>query len=183
MLRATVSAKLNESSTQPCAGYARAVIPPLEAIVGVSAPVANQQPEEGASCPECGAPPIAGMSCWDQLGAVTAWEWQDPQLQALHFLTVASYNLQHPAQFTDEALAGLRALYKDYLDHSLSATTLRRRAAHAAWGSQRILREQEERLPVLRRWEMTIADVYCQGRAEGAAERVRKWAAVIRREL
>jgi hypothetical protein len=28
-----------------------------------------------------------------------------------YFLTVASYNLQHPAQFTDEAINGLRATF------------------------------------------------------------------------
>lgn len=122
------------------------------------------------------------MTCGKQLGAVLAWEWQDPELHALHFLTVASYNLQHPAQFTEEAWAGLRTLYMDYLDQGLSADTLRRRAALAARG-QRILRKQEERFPVLRRWEMTIADVYLQGQAEGAAERVRNWAVVIRRGL
>lgn len=135
------------------------------------------------SCPECGAPIVEGMTCWEQLGAVLAWEWQDPELQAHHFLTVASFNLQHPAQFTDEALAGLRAAFKEHLDDGLSLTSIRRRAAYAAEGSQRVFREQEARQPSLRRWEMTIADVYRQGRAEGAAERVQKWAAAIRGEL
>ncbi len=56
------------------------------------------------TCPECGARSVNGMNCWEQLGLLLAWEYDDPELQAEHFLTVAAYNLQHPAQFTDEAL-------------------------------------------------------------------------------
>jgi hypothetical protein len=111
-----------------------------------------------------------------------AWEWHDPELQALHFLTVASYNLQHPARFTAEALAGLSALYQDYLDNGLSTAAIRRRAANAVRG-QKIVRREDERRVTLREWRMTIADVYRHGQAEGAAERARNWAAAIRREL
>jgi len=35
------------------------------------------------------------------LGAIGAWEYQYSALMAAHFLAVASYNLQHPAQFTN----------------------------------------------------------------------------------
>jgi hypothetical protein len=122
------------------------------------------------------------MTCWEQLGAVMAWEWHDPELQALHFLTVASYNLQHPAQFTDEAVAGLSALYRDYLDHGLPTAVIRRRAANLVRG-QKIARREEERRAARREWEVTVADVYCRGQAEGAAERVRNWAAAIRKAL
>ena len=59
-------------------------------------------------CPECGAPRVGGLACWEQLGVLLAWEHDDPALQREHFLTVASYNLQHPARFTDDAIAGLR---------------------------------------------------------------------------
>ena len=52
-------------------------------------------------CPECGGPRVNGLTCWEQLGMIGVWEFQDPELMAEHFLTVASYNLQHPAQFTD----------------------------------------------------------------------------------
>ena len=53
---------------------------------------------EVAICLECGTRRVDGLTCWEQLGAILAWEWQDPELQAVHFLTVASYTLQHPAQ-------------------------------------------------------------------------------------
>jgi len=137
---------------------------------------------EGA-CPECGAPTVARRSCWEQLGALLAWEFDDPALQAEHFLTVAAYNLQHPAQFTDEALAGLRAAFVERLDRGVAVEELRRRAARRFEGKTRVLRKPAERRPVLRRWKITIADVYTPERPAGAADRVRAWAAAIRQEL
>ncbi len=135
------------------------------------------------SCPECGAPMVAGMNCWEQLGAVIAWEAYDPELLAQHFLTVASYNLQHPAQFTQEAIDGLRALYIEHLDHQLPIAEIRRRVGEATAGSVRVRRPEQERRPVLRCWRMTIADVYVPDRPAGAAQRVLEWANSIRSEL
>jgi hypothetical protein len=140
--------------------------------------------QQGASrCPECDAPLVDGLACWDMLGAIIAWEYQDPELLAEHFLTVASYNLQHPAQFTDAALAGLRALFIERLDRGFGIAEIRRRVGAAAAGAARVLRPEGARQPVLRRWPMTIADVYLPDRPAGAADRVRAWAAAIRREL
>lgn len=139
--------------------------------------------EQTATCPECGAPNAAGMNCWEQLGGIIAWEWQDSALLAEHFLTVASYNLQHPAQFTDAALAGLRAAYIDYLDQGIKIAEVRRRVGSVAAGATRVLKRKEERQPALRRWAMTIADVYLPDQPVEAAARVRAWAASIREEL
>jgi hypothetical protein len=66
------------------------------------------------------------------LGGIIAWEYQDSELLGEHFLTVASYNLQHPAQFTDAALAGLRAVFIERLDHGLAIAEIRRRDGAAA---------------------------------------------------
>ncbi len=136
-----------------------------------------------AACPECGAPTIDGMTCWEQLGAILAWEQQDHELSAEHFLTVASYNLQHPAQFTDEALAGLRAAFITRLDNGLPVEEIRRRVGRASEGKKRVLKDASERRPVLRHWDRTIADVYIPDQPHGAAERVRTWAAAIRSGL
>jgi hypothetical protein len=114
---------------------------------------------------------------------ILAWEADDPALAAEHFLTVASYNLQHPAQFTDEALGWLRAAYTERLDKGTAAGELRRCAAAAFDGATRVVRPKGERRPVPRRWRLTIADVYLAGQPAGAAERVRAWATAIRREL
>lgn len=132
------------------------------------------------TCPECGAVQVDGLTCWEQLGAIGAWEWQDPELFAVHFLTVASYNLQHPAQFMDEVWAGLRDAFIEHLDHGVSVQEIRRRIGRMAEGKTRVLKDEADRRPVLRSWPMTIADVYLPDQPAGAAERVKAWAAVIR---
>ena len=134
-------------------------------------------------CPECGAPRVDGLGCWEQLGQLIAWEVDDVELRGEHFLTVASYNLQHPARFTDDAIDGLRQSYVDYLDRGISVAEIRRRASAAFEGSKRVYRDEALVRPVLRSWSMTIADVYHGGEPRGAAERVRRWARQIRREL
>jgi hypothetical protein len=139
--------------------------------------------KDTASCPECGAPRLEGMTCWEQLGLLIAWEYDDPELRAEHFLTVACYNLQHPAQFTDDALAGLKAAFIEHLDNGLAVTEIRRRVGKASEGNRRVLKDEAERHPALRAWSRTIADVYTPDRPEGAAGRVRAWAASIRMEL
>ncbi len=147
---------------------------------------AADEPAPGAAagvCPECGAPATAGLTCWELLCAILAWEWEDPALQAQHFLTVASYNLQHPAQFTGEALAGLRELFIAHLEQGTEIAELRRRVGRMAEGNRRVLKPEHERRPVLRCWRVTIADVYQAGQPEGAAARVQRWAAAIRDEL
>ncbi len=136
-----------------------------------------------ASCPECGAPKIMGMTCWEQLSGILAWEWHDPDLFAEHFLTVASYNLQHPARFTDEATEKLREVFIDHLDNGIPATLLRQRIARSTAGRKKVLSDESARQMVLRHWSMTIADVYQPDQPEGAADRVRKWAHTIRSEF
>jgi hypothetical protein len=126
---------------------------------------------------------VDGFGCWEQLGLLLGWEGDDPQLQAVHYLTVATYNLQHPAQFTPDALAGLRAGFVDHLDLGVDVADLRRRAARASAGATRVLLPVAERRPRWRPWSLTIADVYTPGRPEGAAGRVRAWAEAVRREL
>lgn len=136
-----------------------------------------------AACPECGAPPRDGLDCWEQLGILLAWEWDDPELQAEHFLTVACYNLQHPARFTDATLAGLRAALFERLDRGAAVAELRRRMAGGFEGPTPVLKDVSARQPVLRAWPMTLADVYLPEQLEGAAARVRAWAATIREAL
>jgi hypothetical protein len=138
---------------------------------------------DGARCGECGARRVEGLSCWEQFGWVVAWEAQDPELLAEHFLTVACYNIQHPAQFTDEVITGLQAALKERLDEGVPVEVIRRRNSKLYEGKKRVLKREAERRPVLRRWPMTIADVYIPEQPEGAAERVRRWAAAIRSEL
>ncbi len=122
------------------------------------------------------------MNCCEMLGAILAWEWSDPELMQEHFLTVASYNLQHPAQFTNEMLTRLGEVYVQRLDNQLPIAEIRRRMGQATAGSTRVRKPEAERQPTLRHWRMTIANVYLPNQPVGAAGRVRAWAAAIRRE-
>ena len=92
-----------------------------------------------AHCPECGAPRVNDLTCWEMLGALLAWEYDDLELQAEHVLTVASYNLQHPAQFTEATRAGLQAVFIEHLDHGLAVAEIRRRVGKASAGAQGLL--------------------------------------------
>ena len=134
-------------------------------------------------CPECGAEKVMGKSCWEQLGAILAWEWQDSDLRAEHFSIVAAYNLQHSSLFTEEALANLRAIFIDHIDKGTPPRLLRRRMARMAAGQKKVLRDKGAQRTVSRQWPTTIADVYLEDRPENAAVRVRKWAYSVRNEL
>ncbi len=134
-------------------------------------------------CPECGAQTPPDLSCRDMLAAILGWEGADPELFILHFFTVACFNLQHPAQFTDEALAGLITGFRKVMDGIAPVSSVRRQAARAFEGKRRVLKPEADRDPVRAEWEFTIKDVYAGGRSTGAAPRVRHWAEVIRSRL
>ena len=142
-----------------------------------------EQSQSLERCPECGAPRVDGLECRDRFGQLLAWEVDDAELRSVHFLTVASYNLQHPAWFTDEAIAGLRQAYIDHLDRGVPVAELRRRASAAVEGAKRVRRDEASVRPVLREWTMTIADVALPDQPQSAAERVRRWARAIRSTL
>ena len=135
------------------------------------------------TCPECGAPAVEGLGCWEQLGYLLAWEAQDAELAAVHFLTVAAYNLQHPAQFDDEALAALQGAFVDHLEKGVSVAEIRRRNETIFAGARRVLKREAERTPTLRTWRLTIEYVYGGGSPARAALRVQKWAAAVRQDL
>jgi hypothetical protein len=111
-----------------------------------------------------------------------AWEVDDEALRDLHFLTVASYNLQHRAAFTDAAYAGLRDAFLGYLEGRLTIADIRRRAA-AIDGTTRIRRRACDLQPRHVDWPMTIGSVAAPGQAARASDRVRAWAEAIRMTL
>lgn len=133
------------------------------------------------TCPECGASSLDGLDCQGMLGFLLAWEWQDPELLSVHFLTVSSYQLQHPASLTDDAVCGLQTAVARFLDGEVTTVQIRVQTARAYDGAARVRRRASDIQPCLRAWSMTVADVYAGGQA-GAAARVRAWAQVVRTE-
>lgn len=109
----------------------------------------------------------------DWLGAVGRWSG----------VSVASYSLQHPAQFCPDVLDQLRRALTAHLYHGLPVPEIHRRHALRYAGKTRVRCREAERKPVLRRWPVTVADVYLPDWPEGAADRVPAWAASIRAEL
>ena len=137
--------------------------------------------DEQAECPECGAPQ-SRLTCRARLELLLAWEVDDEALRELHFLTVASFNLQHPAAFIDQARAGLEEAFRGYLDGQATIADIRRRAAGVD-GAVRIRRRSDEVRPQRRRWPVTIDAVAVPGQPADAAARVRSWAEAIRDTL
>ena len=133
-------------------------------------------------CSECGALSHDGLTCQERLHGILALEPNDPELQSLHFLTVAAYNIQHPAQFTDDAIAGLRRNFVEYLDGKLTIEGIRERAKEFN-GSKKVLRPAFERHPVLVCWKMTTADVFLPFQPHGTAVRVKQWVESVNNEL
>ena len=138
-------------------------------------------PEAGQHCAECGASQRP-LTCRARLELLLAWEADDPTLRELHFLTVASYNLQHPAVFTDQARLGLERAFAGYLEGRLSIARIRRQAA-AVNGATRVHRPQSDVHPVQRSWAITIDCVAVPGHAVEAPDRVRAWAESIHHAL
>ncbi len=134
------------------------------------------------TCPECGGKEVDRLDCWWQLGAIGQWEFSDPELSRLHFYTVACYNLQHPSKFTDEALAALKSVFCAAFDNGWSNEQVRARI-NRQWDGKTKVTMKVPKQPVLRRWSMTISDVYLPDQPEGAADRAYAWAKAVRSEL
>ena len=134
------------------------------------------------NCSECGALSHDGLTCLERLHGIQSLEQADPELQALHFLTVAAYNIQHPAQFMPEAIAGLRQSFSEYLDGRLTIENIKRRGQEFN-GPKRVLRPAMERTLILRCWKMTTADVFLPADPAGTAARIKVWADSIKAEL
>jgi hypothetical protein len=77
----------------------------------------------------------------------------------------------------------LQQQFVEHLDHGVPVAEIRQRVAQLAEGNVKVLKPAAERQPILRHWPMTIADVYLPDEPTGAAERVKAWAATIRKEL
>ncbi len=123
------------------------------------------------------------MGCRQLLECVLGWEAQDAELASRHFLTVAAFNLQHPAQYTDEANAILRTAFIDVVENRATPADIRRRMGVRFAGARRVLKPASAHNAVARRWKLTVADVYAAGSVQGAAVRVNEWAASIREDI
>jgi hypothetical protein len=123
---------------------------------------------------------------FDELLALE-WRVEGGPGTLVHFLAIASYNLQHPSEFTPDALRGLRRALHDALSGQATIDGLLRRARALTEGATRVRRRDDTPLtdddramldawPT--RWPMTVADV-CRATPDVYQERVNAWAAAV----
>jgi hypothetical protein len=107
---------------------------------------------------------------------------------AVHHLTVAAYSLQHPRGYSRDAIGMWCTMIADSLDGVATPAEFLRRARAEFDGAVRV-REPGSEPPAgwPQSWAMTVADVIVPTGetpdAAGHIERVRRWAASIRRAL
>jgi hypothetical protein len=131
-------------------------------------------------CPECRSAWQDGITCRDHFEQMLAWEFEYPEINTVHNLTVVCYHLQHPSLYSLEGLRGAIQLLAEFLDGGITPQEVRRRdgqkldsgvrkykikgtpASHGAYPS-----------PI--HWTMTAADVIAGGPAL-YDQNVKKWA-------
>lgn len=117
-------------------------------------------------CIECGAKEEDGLSCWEQLGYLLAWEQNNPKLYALHFWTVSRYMLQHPSNFTKEGCALTKKLFRDACDYNWETPYILKKNREVTTNKTfKIVNPipVAEKVRVLTKWDMTVNDVYAAG--------------------
>ena len=146
-------------------------------------------PSGARRCAECGAPLDPGRECRELFYEILALEALVPGGPAplAHFFAVASYNLQHPAQFQPGIVDGLRSGLVDALAGKADVAELRRRASRAAEGARRVLRRPEDPPAALptswpTRWPFTARDMAGTAPAEYDRQ-ARRWAESVAASL
>jgi hypothetical protein len=131
------------------------------------------------TCPACGAGLPSGTTCDELFGRFLEKDYVDPGYGAVHFLTVGVFMIQH-GRYSDEALAWIQPLIRDFLDGKATQEQIRR-------ASQRQVDQSRRAWKVTRRpgappaprlaWTMTIADVARQARdAASYQTAIKAWA-------
>jgi hypothetical protein len=128
---------------------------------------------------------VEGKTCREAFEELISREFQDPVCGQVHHLTVLCYDLQHPLQFTREALEWSRAALQAAVEQGVSPVELRRFARRQFSGKAKpkVTRQAqpEEAAPRIH-WRMTALDVLGES-AEGHNQRVEAWARSVLEDL
>ncbi len=131
-------------------------------------------------CPECGSAWPNGITCRDHFEQMLAWEFEYPEVNTVHHLTVVCYHLQHPSLYSPEGLRGAMRLLAEFLDGGLQPEEVRRRDRQKLDSGVRKYKIKGTpashgvyQPPV--HWTMTAADVIAGGPAL-YDQNVKKWA-------
>ena len=127
------------------------------------------------NCPECGA---AGSACETRFNEFLALEFTETGFGAVHYLTVATYMLQHSSNLSREDWLQMRELLREFLLENKPPTFIRKQNKDFVdSGKRRFKIKSKDALPVIHKntWTKTILDVlfddsdsYCNGVNEWA---------------
>ena len=130
-------------------------------------------------CVECGAVLSEGNTCQTIFDEFLSLEYTNPAYGQVHFLTVASFMIQH-GRYSDAALIWMQSMLRAALDEQLTAQQLRQRAAQGmddAARTWKVSRQADERPLPRVAWSRTIADVaQSMQDPEKYCEQVKQWA-------
>lgn len=139
-------------------------------------------------CPECGSLLDDVAECRDYLNEMIRWDFEDfIGVGKVHHLTVLSYNLQHPSQYSPQGLEDAKASLQEFLINPESFKE------HDAWNRKMLASDvrdwkitgtpedhgEYEMVPV---WKMTASDVVKGGLSE-YVENVKEWASSVLESL
>lgn len=135
-------------------------------------------------CSECGAQETDGYSCYELFGFPLVWEHNDPKLYELHFWLVSCYMIQHPSNFTEEGYKHLINLFIDAYDNDWDSPYILKKNREIVKSVSKITNPipSMERERILRKWPMTIEDIYLGGE-KNAILNINKWKDHVRNEL
>ena len=146
--------------------------------------VDNNTVMKSGRCIECGARETHGYSCYELFGFPLVWEHNDPKLYELHFWLVSCYMIQHPSNYTEEGYKHLVNLFIDAYDNNWDTPYILKKNREIVKSVGKITNPipNEERKRELRRWSMTIEDIYLGGE-QNAIENINKWKEQIINDL
>ncbi len=141
------------------------------------------------TCAECGAVWLDERTCQAVYDECLVLEFTDPGYGAVHFLTVATFMLQH-GRYSDEALAWVVPAMRAYLAGETNAERLRRDSRVELGQGQRqwsVVRKPGAPPQRAVAWDHTLVEVgaqahdaasYCAAITAWAARAVAQWEGV-----
>ncbi|MFC5465978.1 DUF5946 family protein [Lederbergia graminis] len=146
--------------------------------------VDNNTVMESGKCVECGASEKDGYTCYEMFQFPLVWEHNDPRLYDLHFWLVSCYMIQHPSNYTKNGYEAMISLFKDAYDNHWSIDYILKKNKALVSNIAKITNPlpSKQRNRVLRRWTMTIEDIYSGGESN-AIHNIHLWKETIRKEI
>jgi hypothetical protein len=132
------------------------------------------------ACHQCGGLPMDGKSCREKFEDALALEFGDPVIfSAVHHITVICYNIQHPYDFSEEALEWMKSTLRSIIVDELTGADVREQARKKYNGGIKVKsKASSDKMNAKMNWSMTIMDVRTDN-AEVYTKDIKTWAKSI----